>query len=197
MLVEVPSDREEGDEQHLLRLVAKVRLAGTHVAVIVQPSLRKKTPRSLRVHCWNQMQHAPVGFSQTCSCKLGNAVPGCLLTYYTGNSCGIETEPCDHVPTPGGTGRAVSYSLSGALVALCASLSTEGELSSSNSGAATIVVSGTPVSQIDTVPVSTSSSSSAAHVETLVGMGFSTEDAQAALAATGNNVDAAINRLLG
>ena len=57
-------------------------------------------------------------------------------------------ESCDQVPTVGSSGELVckleAASLRGALVALCASLSTEGELRSGNSGGTcSCIVSGT------------------------------------------------------
>ena len=63
-------------EHDMLSLVSKIVAQGPEVAIIVQPSLRRKSNKTLWVHRWKRLVHAPFKFRQTCSCKTGNAVPG-------------------------------------------------------------------------------------------------------------------------
>ena len=73
-------------EHDMLKLVLKIVAQGPEVAVIVQPSMRRRSDRTLWVHRWNRLAQAPFKFRQTCSCKTGNAVPGCHLTCLIGTT---------------------------------------------------------------------------------------------------------------
>ena len=69
--LEVPPAALKGFARDVSKFVVKVRSVGPDVLAIVQPSLRKRTQRSLRVQRWNRMEGVPFGFKQTCSRKLG------------------------------------------------------------------------------------------------------------------------------
>ena len=76
VVLEVPPITEQNFECNLLNLTYKIRNLGPEVLIVVQPSLRRKSNKSIWVHRWNQMPHAPFKFTQTCSCKTGNTIPG-------------------------------------------------------------------------------------------------------------------------
>ena len=82
--IEVPPLTHAKFDHDLHRFVAKVRVLGPKVAVIVQPSMRKKTQRAFWVQQWNRSSDRPFRFKQACSCQLGNGTPGCYLMYYIG-----------------------------------------------------------------------------------------------------------------
>ncbi len=119
--LEVPPVTLAGFEHDLLRKVAKLCAANVPVAILVQPSLRKRTQRALWVSKWNLLSDVPFTFRQTCSCKMGNAAPGCHFTYYLGCNFSGPFGPCNSVPTLGASTQAVWNSLGGALVAIFAS----------------------------------------------------------------------------
>ena len=111
--MEIPAVAFAGFEHDLLKLVAKIQTVGPRQCVIVQPSLRKKTQRSLWVHRWNSMAQAPFRLHQTCSCKMGNPVPGCHFTYYVGADYAVLLEPCVEIPTLGASAEASIRALGG------------------------------------------------------------------------------------
>ena len=80
VVLEVPSVVQQRFEHDMLDLVGRVMRQCSRVAIIVQPSLRRKSNKSLWVHRWNRLREAPFKFRQTCSCQMGNLVPGCHLT---------------------------------------------------------------------------------------------------------------------
>ncbi len=84
VVMEIPPVTLSRFEHDLLRVVRKIRTAGTHVLILVQPSLRKRTQRSLWIHRCNLLDYVPFRFQQMCSCQLGDTVPGCHYTYYVG-----------------------------------------------------------------------------------------------------------------
>ena len=69
--LEAPPQSEQQYEHCMLKLVAKVRAAGPEVVVVVQPSLRRTSQRSLWVHRWNLLSTTPFKFQQTCTCCPG------------------------------------------------------------------------------------------------------------------------------
>ena len=95
---------------------------GPETLVIVQPSMRRRSNKTLWVHRWNQLHQSPFKFYQTCSCQTGNAVPGCHLTCYVGASKSITLSPCSEIPTLSATPEASVVSLGGTLNYLSASL---------------------------------------------------------------------------
>ena len=97
--LEVPPVVTAKFEHDLLNFVDKLLALHVIVLAVVQPSLRRKTNKSLWVHKWRRLPQVPFKFYQTCSCKTGNRVPGCHLTYYVGSSRAISTYACEHVPT--------------------------------------------------------------------------------------------------
>ena len=74
--LEVPPIVTTRFEHDLLNFVHKLLALNVIVLAVVQPSLRRKTNKSLWVHKWNQLPQVPSKFYQTCSCKTGNQVPG-------------------------------------------------------------------------------------------------------------------------
>ena len=122
VVLEVPPTAAARFEHDLLRLVARIRAQGPEVAVIVQPSLRKKSNKTLWIHRWNRLSHVPFKFYQTCSCKVGNAVPGCHLTCLVGATKTTNMSPCSEVPTLSVTSESRMQSLGGLLFSLCSCL---------------------------------------------------------------------------
>ena len=57
--IEVPPLTRASFDSDLYRLVTKIQNLGPKVAVIVQPSMRKKTQRSLWVQYWNRSSGRP------------------------------------------------------------------------------------------------------------------------------------------
>ena len=88
-------------EHDLLNFVQKLLALHVPVLVVVQPSLRRKTNKSLWVHKWNHLAQAPFKFYQTCSRRVGQQSPSCHLTYYVGSSRHIDVQACAEVPTLG------------------------------------------------------------------------------------------------
>ena len=99
VVVEVPSGGAARFEHDLLNFVRKLLALNALVLIVVQPSLRRKTNKALWVHKWNHLVHVPFKFYQTCSCKTGDCVPGCHLTYFVGSNRHVELHPCIDVPT--------------------------------------------------------------------------------------------------
>ena len=112
--MEVPPMTKRDYEHEVLKFVLATRKVGPHVAILVQPSLRRRTQHALWVQKWNRMPEAPFKFVQTCSCQLGNAVPGCHLTYFIGTSYGKVYKACNCVPTQSATIPALTQGLKGA-----------------------------------------------------------------------------------
>ena len=105
-------------EHDLPNYVHKLLALNVLVLAVVQPSLRRKTNKALWVHKWNRMAHVPFKFYQTCSCKTGDCVPGCHLTYYVGSSRHVDLYPCIDVPTYGVSQLAGVNSLGGTIKTL-------------------------------------------------------------------------------
>ena len=118
VVLEAPPNVAARFEHDMLRLVSRIIAQGLEVAVIVQPSLRRKSNKTLWVHRWNCLAHAPFKFCQTCSCKAGNNVPGCHLACLVGATTAIDMSPCAEVPTLSATPRAGVESLGGLLFSL-------------------------------------------------------------------------------
>ena len=97
--LEVPPIVTAGFERDLLNFVHKLLALCIHVVVVVQPSIRRRSNKTLWVHKWNFLPNVPFMFTQTCSCMTGNAVPGCHLTCYVGSSKHVHTYPCADIPT--------------------------------------------------------------------------------------------------
>ena len=118
--INIPPVALKGFERDLLHLIVKIRAIGPHVAIIVQPSLRRHTQQASRVHRWNKMDVRPLQLIQTCSCKLGNQCQGCHFPLLCGTTFlnAAELEPCPRVPTPGAQSLTLQRSLTGALPAL-------------------------------------------------------------------------------
>ncbi len=106
----------------LLRLVAKIRKLGPHVAVVVQPSLRRKTQRSLWVQHWSPLDSVPFRFVQHCSCQMGDVVLKCPFAYYVGCSFAATSGHCSATPTLGASYEAAKLSFGGVSATLFASL---------------------------------------------------------------------------
>ena len=116
VVLEAPSIVTARFEHDMLTLVQKIRSIGPEVAIIVQPSLRRRSNKTLWVHRWNRLHNVPFKFCQTCSCKLGNRVPGCHLTCLVGATTDdIPMSPCGEVPTLSATPTASVLSLGGSV----------------------------------------------------------------------------------
>ena len=122
VVFEVPPITKPQFEHKFLDVVQQIRALGPDVLVVVQPSLRRKSNKTLWISKWNYLQHAPFKFRQTCSCKTGNGAAGCHLVCYVGCSKAIFTTPCDEVPTLCATSKAAADSLSGTILYLIASM---------------------------------------------------------------------------
>ena len=99
VVLEIPPIVTPRFEHDLLNLVNKLIALSVVVLAVVQPSLRRKTNKTLWVHKWNHLSQVPFKFSQTCSCKVGNPVQGCHLTYYVGTTGKVGLHACTSVPT--------------------------------------------------------------------------------------------------
>ena len=100
VVIEVPPAPKALYERNLMTTVNNIKSRGPHVTILVQPSLRRqRNAQELWINKWNQTEHAPFQFKQTCSCKLGNPVPGCHFTYYIGSSYRDDFEACSDIPT--------------------------------------------------------------------------------------------------
>ena len=116
--IEIPPVALKGFEHDLLHLVAKIRAIGPHVAIIVQPSLRRRTQQALWIHRWNKLDSRPFQIMQTCSCRLGNRCQGCHFPVLIGTTYSVELDSCSRVSTPGAQPLTLQSSLSGDLLAL-------------------------------------------------------------------------------
>ena len=67
--VELPPIAHLAYERKVLDMVKMLFYNGKHIILLVQPSLRKKTQRSIWVQRWNNID-TPFKFRQTCCCKL-------------------------------------------------------------------------------------------------------------------------------
>ena len=134
VVFEVPPVTRPQFEHKMLDVVQKVLNSGPGVMVVVQPSLRRKTNKSLWISKWNMLSHAPFKFSQTCSCRTGNRIPGCHLTCYVGCSGKVTPGPCSEAPTLCTTSQAAVESF-GASVQHLIGLAASSELASRGSRA--------------------------------------------------------------
>ena len=88
---ELPANVERGYEQYVLSFAARAMKHCPRILMIVQPSLRRRSNRSIWVTRWNQSRGIkPFEFSRTCSCLVGNGVPGCHVTMYVGTSENLQ-----------------------------------------------------------------------------------------------------------
>ena len=69
-VLEVPPSVAPLYEHKLLDTVSRIRAVGPGVALIVQPSMRRRSDKSLWGHKWNHLRDAPFRFYRTCSCQL-------------------------------------------------------------------------------------------------------------------------------
>ena len=122
VVLEAPPNVAARFEHDMLSLVSRIMAQGPEVAVMVQPSLRRKSNKTLWVHRWNRLTRAPFKLRQTCSCKASNNVPGCHLTCLIGATTAIDMSPCAEVPTLSATPLACVESLGGLLYSLCSCL---------------------------------------------------------------------------
>ena len=98
VVFEIPPVVKPLFEHHLLDVVQRIRSTGPEVLIIVQPSLRRKSNKTLWVHKWNRLDKAPFRFHQTCSCKHDTEVQGCHLTCLICSSSEMHLEPCGGSP---------------------------------------------------------------------------------------------------
>ena len=114
--IELPANVEKGFEKIALNFLERVRVQCPQTFMIVQPSLRRRSNRSTWISRWNQHRGSkPFLFRETCSCLVGDGVPGCHITVYIGTDSGIKLEPCGAVPTTDVTVQSASRSLFGLL----------------------------------------------------------------------------------
>ena len=99
VVLEIPPVVTVRFEHDLLSFVQKLLALNLTILALVQPSLRRRSNKTLWVHKWNRLTHIPFKFYQTCSCKTGDQVRGCHLTYYIGCNKHVSTHPCSDVPT--------------------------------------------------------------------------------------------------
>ena len=125
VVLEAPPIVTQRFEHDMLDLVRKATAQCPVVAIIVQPSLRRKSNKTLWVHRWNLLHDSPFKFWQTCSCKMGNAVPGCHLTCFIGTTQTVTMSPCAEVPTYSATSQSSVLSLGVTLFTLAAALLSE------------------------------------------------------------------------
>ena len=122
VVLEAPSIVAQRFEHNMLNLIVRITPQCPHLAVIVQPSLRRKSNKTLWVSRWNRLRSTPFKFRQTCSCKMGNAAPGCHLALLVGTTMDIDMSPCAEVSTLSATPETTARVLGGTLFTLAASL---------------------------------------------------------------------------
>ena len=100
MATELPANVEGGYEQTVLSFAAKALKQCPRMLMIVQPSLRRRSNRSIWVARWNQHSgFKPFVFVQTCSCRVGDGVPGCHVTTCVGTIEDVKFQMCSSVPS--------------------------------------------------------------------------------------------------
>ena len=92
-VLDIPPAAEAKYELRMLSIVKRILQAGPKVAILVRPNMRRKSDRATWVHRWNRLRTTPFRFRKTCSCKLGNGVPGCHSTIYVGTSWRYDVVP--------------------------------------------------------------------------------------------------------
>ena len=122
VVLEAPPNVAARFEHDMLSLVSRIMAQGPEVAVMVQPSLRRKSNKALWIQRWNRLTHAPFKFRQTCSCKASHNVPGCHLTCLIGATAAVDMSPCAEVPTLSATSHAGMEHFGGLLYSLCSCL---------------------------------------------------------------------------
>ena len=134
VVMEIPPAALIGFENTLLRLVARIQSAGTHVAIVVQPNLRRRTHQPFWVQRWNRLARRPMTFHHACSCQLGNYTSGVHNQLLVGCTFPMPPLTCSHAPTLGGTPTAMMGSLEGVLSALCVHFLVNNDLSGLDEG---------------------------------------------------------------
>ena len=79
VVLEIPPVCYPRAEHDVLSLIAKIRSTGPHVAVVIQPSVRRQTQKAHWVHRWNKLDARPFDIRMGCSCKGYNLAPGVIL----------------------------------------------------------------------------------------------------------------------
>ena len=149
VIMEVPPASHVGLVHQLLRLVSRIRALGPHVAIVVQPNLRRQTQQPYWVQRWNKLTSKPFEFVSACSCMLGDGVPGCHNGLVIGTSFAMPVLTCNHVPTSGGTPTAMRTSLEGVLRALCVHFLVNNDLPGLDEGCEVPAVSGSRAAEAD------------------------------------------------
>ena len=98
-VLDVPPAAEMKYEFRVLSMVNQILQAGPKTAIFVRPNMRRNSDRATWVYRWNRLRTTPFQFRKTCSCKLGNGVPGCHSTIYVGTSWRYDVVPCSHLPS--------------------------------------------------------------------------------------------------
>ena len=63
VMIEAPAVAKARYELAMFEMIQKLKSQGSEVIVLVQPSLRRKSNRTLWVQRWNQMKQTPFKFS--------------------------------------------------------------------------------------------------------------------------------------
>ena len=117
---ELPANVEDGFEQLALSFTAKVLKQCPRMLMVVQPSFRRRSNRSVWVTRWNQHRgFKPFEFSQTCSCRVGDGVPGCHVTTYVGTVENFKFQMCESVPSTDITAQSSRRGFAGLLKFFC------------------------------------------------------------------------------
>ena len=126
VMLEISPTADRRYEHTVLDLINRIVPQCAKVTILVQPSLRRKSERPTWVQRWNQLPHTPFTFRRTCSCKLGNPVPNCHITYLVGSTANLELAGCAEVATLSASQESLALSLGGALssIATCLRLAT-------------------------------------------------------------------------
>ena len=93
VFVELPPIAHLAYECKVFDTVKMLLYHGKHIILLVQPSLRKKTQRSIWAQRWNNID-TPLKFRQTCYCKLTPRATTCHFVYYIADSRKTRYEPC-------------------------------------------------------------------------------------------------------
>ena len=116
VVMEVPSVVPPQYEQWMPQLITRIKEAGPHVTIFVQPSIQRKTTHVTWMQRWNRKNTSMFKMQRTCSCCLGDTAPGCHIPYYVGSTRDTTYAACKEIETMGVTDVMRFRSLGGAVL---------------------------------------------------------------------------------
>ena len=121
MLIEAPMVTQEGFCATMLKLTAPLLNYVKHIAIMVQPTIRRVVQKTDWITAWNNTETAPFKFYRMCSCAFPSTASQLThITYYIGATMDLPQSVCIHVPMTGQTREHAGHTLN----AICTSLLT-------------------------------------------------------------------------